>query len=755
MPNAYDYRGSVHTTTSGFTCQDWASQTPHSHSYTPESYPDDGLLNNNNCRNPDQDDTAWCYTTDPNRRWEFCDVGSPSESCEELSTTPHSTQETTTTQVSTTVSTSPECYEMANAYDYRGSVHTTTSGFTCQDWASQTPHSHSYTPESYPNDGLLNNNNCRNPDQDNTAWCYTTDPNRRWEFCDVGSQSESCEQETTITEVTSTASSTTLSTTQITETTETVVTTMRTTEATTTVRTTSIESTTQPIICQDDLGMEDDLIVTKFNSNRQEVGNVWYVDTDSLLNDYINVYFNKPTKVTALTLRSSPEGAEISEIRFKLEKKIHGMTNFEVIFETEIISGERLEEDGPLVELPADEDDYISELKITYLNSAAENADVQLIVKIYGCFEDTSSFEPPTVPPTTVVITTVSTEITTVPTTTSEPTTHESTTITHSSHETSTGSVTTTATTRVTEVTTPSECFEELSAVGDLVTLTSGDEIVDSWLIAPDNSALTVVFSNPITLTGIRIETPFAIRFTISVQYENTNVLVNEGRLLVEPDANIAYPVIERPVVKVILTADDMQTITARPVFYGCTEEVSTPTIETTTVTETTTTTTPSIHTETPTTVTSTTMVVTTETPSSRVTHTTTETVTTIVPECYEMPNAYDYRGSVHTTTSGFTCQDWASQTPHSHSYTPESYPDDGLLNNNNCRNPDQDNTAWCYTTDPNRRWEFCDVGSPSESCEISTTTSVPTTETPPPGTTTPPPMLAVQVKVAIHVISL
>ncbi|XP_033118639.1 plasminogen-like, partial [Anneissia japonica] len=107
-------------------------------------------------------------------------------STEEVSTTPHSTQETTTTQVSTTVSTFPECYEMPNAYDYRGSVHTTTSGFTCQDWASQTPHSHSYTPESYPDDGLLNNNNCRNPDQDDTAWCYTTDPNRRWEFCDVG-----------------------------------------------------------------------------------------------------------------------------------------------------------------------------------------------------------------------------------------------------------------------------------------------------------------------------------------------------------------------------------------------------------------------------------------------------------------------------------------------------------------------------------------------------------------------------------------
>merc|ERR1712179_482006 len=29
----------------------------------------------NYCRNPDNEDEGpWCYTTDPNKRWEFCDV---------------------------------------------------------------------------------------------------------------------------------------------------------------------------------------------------------------------------------------------------------------------------------------------------------------------------------------------------------------------------------------------------------------------------------------------------------------------------------------------------------------------------------------------------------------------------------------------------------------------------------------------------------------------------------------------------------
>ena len=28
----------------------------------------------------------------------------------------------------------------------------------------------------------------------------------------------------------------------------------------------------------------------------------------------------------------------------------------------------------------------------------------------------------------------------------------------------------------------------------------------------------------------------------------------------------------------------------------------------------------------------------------------------------------------------------------------------------NYCRNPDDDGYLWCYTTDPDTRWEYCDV---------------------------------------------
>ena len=67
------------------------------------------------------------------------------------------------------------------------------------------------------------------------------------------------------------------------------------------------------------------------------------------------------------------------------------------------------------------------------------------------------------------------------------------------------------------------------------------------------------------------------------------------------------------------------------------------------------------------------------------------------------------YRGVLNTTTTGRTCQRWDSQFPHDHSYGPESKECRGTVDNNYCRTNGEDR-PWCYTTDENVRWEFCDL---------------------------------------------
>ncbi|KAI8486949.1 hypothetical protein Bbelb_352090 [Branchiostoma belcheri] len=67
------------------------------------------------------------------------------------------------------------------------------------------------------------------------------------------------------------------------------------------------------------------------------------------------------------------------------------------------------------------------------------------------------------------------------------------------------------------------------------------------------------------------------------------------------------------------------------------------------------------------------------------------------------------YRGTVSVTETGRTCQRWDRQTPHGHTRTSANYPSSGL-EQNYCRNPDHEPALWCYTTDPGKRWEFCDV---------------------------------------------
>ncbi|XP_052706401.1 uncharacterized protein LOC128181881 [Crassostrea angulata] len=144
-----EYKGRANVTRSGRACQPWAEQSPHSHT----AY--EALFNDSNyCRNlyPNSNYHPWCYTMDPNKRWEYCDI----PACEY-----------------------DECTRSRIGFEYAGRVSRTSSGKTCQRWNSQTPHEHNF--------GLVAHENyCRNPGgREQRPWCFTTDNTTRWEYCDI------------------------------------------------------------------------------------------------------------------------------------------------------------------------------------------------------------------------------------------------------------------------------------------------------------------------------------------------------------------------------------------------------------------------------------------------------------------------------------------------------------------------------------------------------------------------------------------
>jgi len=81
------------------------------------------------------------------------------------------------------------CKSSLAGIDYSGQISITRNNRVCQAWSSNTPHIPRYNEDRYfPLDGstAAASNYCRNPDADSRGpWCYTTDPNKRWEYCDI------------------------------------------------------------------------------------------------------------------------------------------------------------------------------------------------------------------------------------------------------------------------------------------------------------------------------------------------------------------------------------------------------------------------------------------------------------------------------------------------------------------------------------------------------------------------------------------
>ena len=83
--------------------------------------------------------------------------------------------------------------------------------------------------------------------------------------------------------------------------------------------------------------------------------------------------------------------------------------------------------------------------------------------------------------------------------------------------------------------------------------------------------------------------------------------------------------------------------------------------------------------------------------------------------ECKTTDAGTCFAGNLSTTKSGKTCQRWDTQTPHvtnNDAQKAERFPENSVeLAGNKCRNPlNASQGPWCYTTDPETRWEVCDI---------------------------------------------
>lgn len=80
-----------------------------------------------------------------------------------------------------------------------------------------------------------------------------------------------------------------------------------------------------------------------------------------------------------------------------------------------------------------------------------------------------------------------------------------------------------------------------------------------------------------------------------------------------------------------------------------------------------------------------------------------------VTTTCYSDRGRF-YQGTANATHSATPCQPWSQQVPHQHRLPVEVIPE--LKDSHNfCRNPGGlNNRPWCFTTNPNIRWEYCAV---------------------------------------------
>uniref|UniRef100_UPI0037E82463 tissue-type plasminogen activator isoform X2 n=1 Tax=Semicossyphus pulcher TaxID=241346 RepID=UPI0037E82463 len=160
------YRGTWSSTSSRSECINWNSTSLRGRRFTARKNDATslGLGNHNFCRNPDSDNTPWCYIYKGTQiAWEACPVPKCPEDKYQ------------------------ECVR-GTGLSYRGTKSVTKSGARCLPWDSPAVKrklNNAWKSEALQQ-GLGSHSFCRNPDGDVGPWCHTyKNMQLTWELCDI------------------------------------------------------------------------------------------------------------------------------------------------------------------------------------------------------------------------------------------------------------------------------------------------------------------------------------------------------------------------------------------------------------------------------------------------------------------------------------------------------------------------------------------------------------------------------------------
>ncbi|CAG0900087.1 unnamed protein product [Darwinula stevensoni] len=178
-----EYIGRKNVTYSGFPCQPWreSKESKAVENHLPV-FPDVDKIDeiHNFCRNPDGDAAPWCFNgkgEDP--EYEYCDV----PFCETRETRNEAEKKEY-----------PECRLSEKGKEYVGTKDVTETGMLCVEWSSRAfprpwdffNENIAYSEHFLNKDLKLHKNYCRNPGlHRERPWCFVSDVNIQWEYCDI------------------------------------------------------------------------------------------------------------------------------------------------------------------------------------------------------------------------------------------------------------------------------------------------------------------------------------------------------------------------------------------------------------------------------------------------------------------------------------------------------------------------------------------------------------------------------------------